>query len=97
VEESEEGFRLFGVFATRLNGLAGHLGGDVGIVRPPHMDDEAEQHESDQQELVHQQVWRHDAVLFHGNERGPFYRIHPFLNYPLHEGTQSLVGWFLLW
>jgi hypothetical protein len=92
VEESGEGFGLCGASATRLIGLAGHLGGDAVIVGPPNMDDAADQHESDQQELVQQQVRRHDVVLIHGDERGQFYRIRPLPNYPLHEGTQPSGG-----
>ena len=47
------------------------------------MDDEADQHESDQEELVKQQVRCHDDVPFHGDERRRLYRIHPLSNYPL--------------
>ena len=62
--------------------------GDAGSVGPPNMDEKAEQHESDQHELVTQQVRRHEAVLFHGDERGQFYSIRSLPNYPLHEGTR---------
>ena len=57
------------------------------MVGPPDMDHEENQHESDQEELVKQQVRCHDDVLFHGDEKGQFYRIGPLLNYPLHAGT----------
>ena len=55
---------------------------------PPDMDEEADEDESNHEELVKQLVRRHDEVLFHGDERGPFYRIRPFLNYPLHSHTR---------
>jgi hypothetical protein len=48
VEISCEGSRFLRAFATRRIGLAGHLEGDVGIVGPPHLDEEADEHESDQ-------------------------------------------------
>ena len=48
VEESGEGLTFFRAFASRLVGLAEHLGDDAGIVGPPDMDEEADQHESNQ-------------------------------------------------
>src|SRR4029453_16997489 len=62
-------------------------------VGPPEMDHEENQHESNQQELVKQQVRCHDDVLFHGGEKGQFYRIGPLLNYPLHAGTLPGPRW----
>ena len=48
VEEADEGCGLFGAFASGRIGLAGSVRGDPGVVGPPDMGDEADQHESDQ-------------------------------------------------
>jgi hypothetical protein len=87
VNQSGKGFGVCGALATRLIGLVGHLRYGLGRVRPPDMKKEADQHKSDHEELVKQQVWRHDEVLFHGDTRKPLYRIHPLPNYPLDAGT----------
>jgi hypothetical protein len=55
------------------------------------MDEEAEEDKSNK-ELVKQRVRHHDEVLSHGDERGPFYRIRPSLNYPLHSHTRPVVA-----
>jgi hypothetical protein len=52
------------------------------------MGKEAEQHESDEQELVKQQVRCHDDVPSHRDERRRLYRIHPLSDYPLDQGTR---------
>src|SRR5262245_12596525 len=48
VAEADEGFGFFGAFASGRIGLAGSVRGSPGIVGPPDMGDEADQHESDQ-------------------------------------------------
>ena len=87
MDESREGFRLFGALASGLARREERLGRGTWMVRPPDMHEEADQHESDQEELVQQQVRCHDEVPFHGDERRQFYRIYPLLNYPLDAGT----------
>jgi hypothetical protein len=87
VEEPSEGLRLFGALTPGLVELEGPVRCGPGMVGPPDMEHEENQHESDQQELVKHQVRCHDDVLFHGGEKGQFYRIGPLLNYPLHAGT----------
>ena len=87
MDESREGFRLFGALASGLARLEERLGRGTWMVRPPDMHEEADQHESDQEELVKQQVRCHDEVPFHGDERRLFYRMYPLLNYPLDAGT----------
>jgi hypothetical protein len=87
VEKPREGLRLFGAFTPGLVGLEGPVRCGPGMVRPPDIDHEENQHESDQEELVKPQVRCHDDVLFHGDEKGQFYRIGPLLHYPLHAGT----------
>src|SRR5918912_1084517 len=52
MEEAGEGFERCGALATRRIRRAGYPRGDAGIVGPPHVNDTAEHHESDQQELV---------------------------------------------
>src|SRR4029450_8059056 len=79
--------RLCVSFTPALVGLEGPVRCGPGMVGPPEMDHEENQHESDQQELVKQQVRCHDDVLFHGDEKGQFYRIGPLLNYALDGGT----------
>jgi hypothetical protein len=90
VEEPSEGLRLFEAFTPGLVGLEGPVRCGPGMVGPPEMDHEENQYESDQEELIKQQVRCHDDVLFHGDEKGQFYRIGPLLNYPLHTGTPPL-------
>jgi hypothetical protein len=51
-EESGEGFRLFDASASVLMGVGGRCGRTRRVVRPPDVHEEADQHESDQQELV---------------------------------------------
>src|SRR6266446_8146753 len=62
VEQPSEGFGFCGVLAPRLIRLQGCLGGGARIVEPLDMEEEADQDESDQEELVQQQVWRHDDI-----------------------------------
>jgi hypothetical protein len=87
VDETREGFRLFEALASGLVRLEERLGRGTWMVRPPDMHEEANQHESDQEELVKQQGRCHDEVPFHGDERRQLYRIYPLLNYPLDAGT----------
>jgi hypothetical protein len=54
VDESGEGLRRFGALASELGRLERPLRGGAGIVGPPDMDDEAEQHQYDHEELVKQ-------------------------------------------
>ena len=59
VEESGEGFGLFDASASALMGLGGRRGCTRRVVRPPDVHEEADQHESDQQELVKQRGGYH--------------------------------------
>jgi len=52
VEEPSEGLRLFGAFTPGLFELEGPVRCGPGMVGSPEMDNEENQHESDQQELV---------------------------------------------
>jgi hypothetical protein len=87
VEQPGEGFGFFGALASRLVQLKGGLGGSARIVGPPDMDEEVDQAESDYEELVPQQVRRHEDVPSHDGARRRLYRIHPLTNYPLVVGT----------
>ncbi|HEY5868649.1 MAG TPA: hypothetical protein VI542_24335 [Candidatus Tectomicrobia bacterium] len=51
------------------------------------MDEEADEDKSGQEKLVKQEVWCHDDVPFHADERRLFYRIDSLSNYPLSTGT----------
>jgi hypothetical protein len=55
------------------------------------MDDETNQHQSDHEELVKQDVRYHDDASFHDSKRRLFYRIDSRWNYPLSEGTRPIV------
>ncbi len=72
---------------SRLSRRAGRLGGGAGVVGPPDMDHEADQHQSDHEEPVQQQVRYHDNLPSHGGERRSLDRMHPLSNYPLAAGT----------
>lgn len=54
VEESGEEFGLFSASASALTGLGGRCGRTRRVVRPHDVHEEADQHESDQQEWVKQ-------------------------------------------
>src|SRR5215831_18567261 len=54
VEEAREGFGLFHTSASTLMGLGGRCGRTRRVVRPHDVHEEADQHESDQQEWVKQ-------------------------------------------
>jgi hypothetical protein len=88
VDVSRERFGSFGAFASGLTWLVGRLGWGTGMVRPPDMDDETNQHQSDHEELVKQDVRYHDDASFHDSKRRLFYRIDSRWNYPLSEGTR---------
>ena len=62
VDEPGKGLGVFGAFASTLVGFEGRLGRTGWFVGPPDMDDEANQHKSDHEKLVKQQVWCHDDV-----------------------------------
>ena len=84
-----KGLGSFGACASALVRVEGRLGQGEWLVGQPDMDEEADEYESNHQELVQQLVRHHnDEVLFHGDERGSFYRIRPLLNYPLHSHTR---------
>src|SRR5262245_48141408 len=85
--ESRKGCGLCGALTAALVGLGRGRRDGTGNVGPPDMDEEADQHESEQEELVKQQVWCHDKVPSHMDERRPLYRSHPLPNYPLDAGT----------
>ena len=91
MEQPGEGFGVCGALASRLIRLKGGLGGGARIVGLLDMDEEADQDESDQEELVQQQVRRHDDVPSHDNERRRLYRMHPVTNYPFVAGTPPIV------
>jgi hypothetical protein len=57
------------------------------------MDEEADEYASNYEELVKQLVQHHDESFFHGDERGPFSRIRPLLNYPLYSHTRPFFTW----
>jgi hypothetical protein len=69
LEISGEGFGLFGSLRAGLIGLDRHLGCGMSRVRPPSMHEEANQHESDHEKLIKQQVWCHHGIPSHGSER----------------------------
>jgi len=52
VEQPRKGFGFFGALASGLIRLERSLQGGSRSVGPPDMDDEADQYESDQEELV---------------------------------------------
>jgi hypothetical protein len=56
------------------------------------MDEEANHHESDYEELVKQYVQYHDAVSFHREKRRLLYHIHLLSNYPSSTGTGPSDG-----
>jgi hypothetical protein len=55
--------------------LERHLGGGTSRLRPPDMNEEANQRESDHEKLIKQQVWSHDGIPSHGSEKGLLYPI----------------------
>src|SRR5439155_4241427 len=59
VEESGEGCGLFDASASALMGSGGRCGRTRRVVRPHDVHEEADQHESDQQELVKQRGGYH--------------------------------------
>ena len=92
-DQPRKGLGFFGAFASALVGFAERVGHGEWLVGQPDMDEETDEDESHHEKLVKQRVRRHDEILFHGDERGPFYRIRPLLNYPLHSHTRPvLVG-----
>src|SRR5262249_10517508 len=86
VDISRERFGLCGAFASGCAWLEGRLGRGSWMTRPPDMHHEAHQHESDQEELVQQQVRCHNDVSSHHDGRRRLYRIYPLSNYPLDRG-----------
>jgi hypothetical protein len=64
VDISRERFGLCGALAAGLSGLERHLGCGTSRGRTPDMNEEADQHESDHEKLIKQQVWSHDGVLW---------------------------------
>ena len=60
MDESRKGFGVFGALASGRVRLEGRLGRGTWMIRPPDMHDEANQYESDQEELVKQQIRSHD-------------------------------------
>src|SRR5262249_44052925 len=77
MDESSKGYGGWRALAAERGRPAGCLGYGPGSVGPPHVHHEADQHESNQEKLVKQQVRHHDKVLLHGDERRPLYRSHP--------------------
>ena len=70
-----------------LSGLRDILEVAQRMVGPLDVDEEAEQHESDQEELVPQQVWRHDDIPSTMVKGDDCTGMHPLANYPLVAGT----------
>jgi len=68
----------------------GGWGHGEGLVGQPDKDEEADEDKSKHEELVKQRVRYHDEVLFHGDERGPFYCMRLLLYYPLHSHTRPI-------
>ena len=87
MDESRKGLGGWRALAAERGRPAGCLGYGPWSVGPPNVHHEADQHESNQEKLVKQQVRRHDEVLLHGDERRPLYRSHPLPNYPSSMGT----------
>ena len=88
VDQSGKGLGFLGACASALVGFEGRLGQREWLVGQPEMDKEADEYASNHQELVKQGVQHHNEVLFHGDERGPLYRMRPLLHYPLHSHTR---------
>jgi hypothetical protein len=64
MDQSGEGLRFFGASALAPMGFGGRLGRTGRVVGQPDMDEETDQHESDQQELEKQQVGCHCGAPF---------------------------------
>jgi hypothetical protein len=80
VEKAGEGCGLFGALTSALVGFQGRLGEE--LVGPPAMNEEADEDESNHEELVKQQVWCHNDVPSHDGDRRRLYRISPLTYYP---------------
>ena len=91
VDESGEGFGLFDASTSALMGLGGRCGHTRQVVRPHNVHEEADQPESDQQELVKQRGGYHWELPSHRSEIGVFYLIDSCWNYPLSRGTRPAV------
>ena len=91
MDESRKGFGFFGALASGGVWLEGRPGRGTWMIRPPDMHEEANQHESDQEELVKQQIRSHDNVPFPDGERRLLYRIDSRWNYPSHGGTRPCL------
>ena len=94
-DETGKGRGFFGTPASAWLGLERCVRHTGWVVGQPDMDEEAEQHKSNEQALVKYQGRRHDAVLFHGEERAPVYRFRPLLHSPLDRGTPPSSGFGL--
>src|SRR5438128_254559 len=92
VDQPGKGLGVFGACASTLVGCGGRMSHSGALVGQPDMDEETDEDESSYEELVKQLVRRHNEVLFHGDERSPFYCIRPLLNYPLHSHTRPDSG-----
>src|SRR5262249_19086207 len=62
VDIARERFGLFGTFASGFAWIEGRPGRGSWMIRPPDMHHEADEHESDQEELVKYQVRCHNDV-----------------------------------
>jgi hypothetical protein len=87
VDVSREWFGLFGTLTSGLIRLERPGRGSSGRIGPPDVDQQADQHQSDQEKLVKQDVGYHDKASFPDGERRLFYRIDSHWNYPLIPGT----------
>jgi hypothetical protein len=86
-----KGLGSFDASTSALMGLGGRCGCTRRVVRPHDVHEEADQHESDQQELVKQRGGYHWEPPSHQSEIGVFYLIDSCWNYPLSRGTRP--GW----
>jgi hypothetical protein len=64
-----EGFGGFGPLALGFGRLERPLGCGTSRGKVPNMNEETDQHESDNEKLIKQHVRSHDGVSFHGGER----------------------------
>jgi hypothetical protein len=64
VDQAGKGLGFCGACVSALVGFEGRLGQGEWLVGQPDMDEEADEYESNHEELVQQRVRRHDEVLF---------------------------------
>jgi len=87
VDESRKRSGCCGAGSSGLVRLERPVRYGPGMVEPPDMDGEADEHESDPEELGNQQGRCHDHIPFPDGERRRLYWIDSRWNYPLPGGT----------